>query len=112
MSNDQITAEELLKFAPPVDDDETYAESAATAIQLAHGLIGAYCRGRHLNRAGNYRPGVREVALTVAARILSNPGQVSTQVQVGAVNIRKGAGFSGFTIVELAVLNRYRKRAI
>ena len=48
----------------------------------------------------------------VAARILANPEQISVREQVGPYQMYKAAGFSGFTLVELAVLNRYRKRAI
>lgn len=107
-----VTGAELLTFAPPVDDGTDHAVAANLAVEVAHGQIGAYCRGRHVDRRGNYRPGIRSVVLTVGARILANPGQISSNVQVGAAAVRKGAGFSGFTLSELSVLDRYRKRGI
>lgn len=104
-----MTPEELVKFTgtqgPNVD------AQAATALTTAQALVGAYCRGRE-KRGDVYRPGVEEVIMMVAARILANPEQISVREQVGPYQMYKAAGFSGFTLVELAVLNRYRKRAI
>lgn len=107
-----VTGAELLTFAPPVDDGTDQNSAALIAVEVAHGLIAAYCRGRHLDFMGKYRPGVRSVVLTVGARILANPGQISSNVQVGAATVRKGTGFNGFTLAELSVLDRYRKRGI
>ena len=104
-----MTPEELVKFAgaqgPDVDSQ------AATALTTAQALVGAYCRGRE-KRGAEYRPGVEEVIVMVAARILANPEQISVREQVGPYQMYKAQGFQGFTLVELAVLNRYRKRAI
>lgn len=47
------------------------------------------------------------VIQTATARFVANPDQVSSTV--GGVTI--GAGFSGWSLAELVVLNRYRKRA-
>lgn len=46
-----------------------------------------------------------------AARLAANPGQVSKRDSAGQFTRQRGAGFSGFTLAEQAVLNRYRKRA-
>lgn len=83
---------------------------ADQALRMAEGLVDAYTRGRH-KRRDEYRPGVEDVLVTVAARILANPEQVAVREQVGPYSMYRGEGFSGFTLVELAVLNRYRKRA-
>ncbi len=45
--------------------------------------------------------------MTATARLLANPEQIATGV--GSVQIH--GGFKGFNLAELAVLNRYRKRA-
>lgn len=108
---DRVTADELLEFATPVADGTDPEKAAQHALIAAEGVIEAYTRGRHA-RAGAYRPGVRSVVLTAAARILANPGQVSVRVTSGAVTVSKGAGWQGFTLGEQQVLNRYRKRAI
>ena len=84
---------------------------AEQALQIAGALVDAYTRGRH-KRLGEYRPGVEDVITTVAARILANPEQIAVREQVGPYSMYRGEGFSGFTLVELAVLNRYRKRAL
>lgn len=106
---------ELLAFAPPIPDHNTQDPftQAGYALTAANQLIDAYCRGNHRYRSNDhYKPGIRGVVLTVAARILANPGQVSFRVQSGAVVVSKGVGFSGFTLPEIQTMNRYRKRAI
>lgn len=104
-----MTPEELVKFTGTQGPD--VVSQAATALMMAEGLVGAYCRGRH-ERAGHPRPGVEEVIISVAARILANPEQIQVREQVGPYTMLKGPGFNGFTLVELSVLNRYRKRAL
>lgn len=111
----KLTAAELLKFATPVDDGQTpnVTDAATEAIATATALVGAYTRDRHMTRDGSdYRPGIRAVVLTVAARLLANPGQVSVGFKAGSLAVNKGQGFQGFTLAELATLDRYRKRAI
>jgi hypothetical protein len=50
---------------------------------------------------------IAAVIVTATARLVANPEQLATDV--GSVSIR--GGFSGWTLAELFVLNRYRKRA-
>lgn len=107
-----VTPEDLLQFARPIDDGQDQKAVAAASIEAATGLVDAYCRGRHLDGYGDYRPGIRSVILTASARILANPGQVATNVQAGGVMVRRGVGFQGFTLAEQTVLNRYRRRAV
>lgn len=99
----------LQGFAP---DDMIPDEVAALAVDSATALVDAYTRGRHVDVKGRPRPGIATVVLTVAARIAANPGQVSRYDQAGQFSSRRGVGFTGFTLAERAVLNRYRKRAI
>lgn len=104
-----VTPEALIGFmgATPVSNDV-----ATTAITTAEALIAGYCRGFHVDKLGNPRDGIEAVVMTVAARIAANPGQVSTNDSAGQFRRSRGTGFSGFTLAELAVLNRYRKRAL
>lgn len=92
--------------------DGTDPDHLQASISTALGLVDGYCRGRARYRSGELRPGVREVVLTVAARLVANPGQVSWREEVGAVSQSRGVGFNGFTLPEQYVLNRYRKRAV
>lgn len=104
-----VTPEELVNFmgATPVS-----ADIAATSVATAEALIGGYCRGCHVDRDGEYRDGIRAVVMTVAARIAANPGQVSIRDSAGEFSRSRGAGFNGFTLAELAVMNRYRRKAV
>lgn len=103
-----VSKERLQAFTP---DDALTDDVADLAVESATALVEAYTRGRHLDGNGKPRPGITTVILTVAARIGANPGQISRQDQAGSFSSRRGVGFSGFTLAELSVLNRYRKRA-
>lgn len=104
-----MSASQLIAFTGA--EGPNIQERAAIAWTTAEALVGAYCRGRE-KRGDVYRPGVEDVILMVGSRILANPEQIQVREQVGPYSMFKGAGFEGFTLVELAVLNRYRKRAI
>lgn len=103
-----VPVSELLEF---MQGDPVAPEVARIAIEGAGAMVAAYCRGRHVDRLGNPRPGVSAVVITAAARIAANPGQVSRTDRAGNFTRIRGEGFSGFTLAEQQVLNRYRKRA-
>lgn len=111
MNTREVTPAELLDFAEPPNDGSDPLKVSASSIEVALALIEAHTRGNHLDRFGHYRPGVRGVVLSVAARFLANPGQIITRVTAGGLTISRGVGFQGFTLAEQTVLNRYRKRA-
>lgn len=50
---------------------------------------------------------IAAVITTATARLVANPEQIATTTGSVAVN----GGFTGWTLAELFVLNRYRKRA-
>lgn len=50
---------------------------------------------------------IAAVITTATARLVANPEQIPTDI--GSVSLR--GGFTGWTLAELFVLNRYRKRA-
>lgn len=101
------TATDLVKWlGQPTTDTELVAQ-AGQAVTMAEGLIDAYTRGAHRTAAGQNRPGIDAVVLMIGARLLANPEQLA--YSTGAVSF--AGGFQGFSLAELAVLNRYRKRA-
>ena len=101
-----VTAANLLEFLGQPSDSALLAQ-AGQVVTVASAMVGAYCRGRHLDDQGASKQGIDEVVLTVAARLFANPEQLA--YDSGSVSMR--GGLTGFTLVELAVLNRYRKQA-
>lgn len=83
-----------------------------TALEVASAMVLAYTRGAGKDHTGNWREGVGEVVLSLAARILGNPSGVSWRNQAGSFSQHRGEGVKGFTLAEQYILNRYRKRAI
>jgi hypothetical protein len=69
----------------------------------------AYTRGEGFTDGDDGDPNgdIAAVIVTAAARLVANPEQLASDV--GTVSTRNG--FSGFTLTEQIVLNRYRKRA-
>lgn len=103
-----VSPADLQNFAP---DDFDTEDMAQLHIDTAMALIEGYTRGNHANARGELRKGIESVILTVAARLQANPGQITRRDQAGSFSTHRGPGFNGFTLAELAILNRYRKRA-
>lgn len=87
------------------------------ALETIRALVYAYTRGNgfsgvwpnpELPNPELPNPELRAVIRTATARLTANPEQVASTV--GGVTV--GAGFNGWSLAELAVLNRYRKRAL
>ena len=73
-------------------------------------MVSLLCRA--YTRDGGFSDGVPNddiaaVIVTAAARLVANPEQIPSDV--GSVSMR--GGFSGFSLTERLVLNRYRKKA-
>ncbi|PWD42225.1 hypothetical protein ACN93_15135 [Gordonia paraffinivorans] len=102
-----VTNTDLVKWlgADPADTD--LMAQAAQAVTMASAMTEAYCRGAHLKADGTTRPGVDAVILMASARMLANPEGL--KYATGVVSFSDA--FNGFTLAELAVLNRYRRRA-
>ena len=101
-----ITNIDLLKWLGQDTSNPEAQAQAQQAITTVSAMVAAYCRGKH-EVDGTVQEGVNEVVLTAASRLFANPEQIP--YDSGAVSMR--GGFVGFTLVELPVLNRYRKRA-
>lgn len=105
-----LTTSELIEYVGATG--RNVVAQATAAIAEAEAYVEGYTRGNHRTPAGSPRAGIKWVVLSVAGRILANPGKVSTKEQIGAFSFYVGDGFNGFNLAELAILNRYRKRAI
>jgi hypothetical protein len=94
---------------PEVDPDDVVALTdgdAAIVVPLITTIAKAYTRGNGFT--GNEPNEEIAAAITTAsARLYANPEQIP--YDVGAVSMR--GGFVGWSLAELACLNRYRVRA-
>lgn len=85
----------------------TEAEARAIVIELAR----AYTRGVGFSETGDPFADVDAVVTAASKRFAANPEQVAKTDTIGPFARSLGAGFQGWSLAELAVLNRYRKRA-
>ena len=87
-------------------------EPAQLALELATSAVRSYTRGRGFAVDNTLMaPDLAGVVLTVAARLYGNPEGARAET-VGSVSTTyAAAGFQGFTIAELAVLHRWRRRS-
>lgn len=85
--------------------DPDFLALATEQSAIIKALVKSYTRGGGFV-AGEPLEDVAAVIVTASARLAANPEQIA--YQVGAVAFR--GGFEGWSLAELAVLNRYRKR--
>jgi hypothetical protein len=78
----------------------------STITQLAN----AYTRGVGFTN-GVPNADIAAVILTAAARLLAHPRQLAVDETVGPDSASFRAGFSGWSVLETIVLNRYRVTA-
>ncbi len=100
------TAENLAAFIQADLDTAT----ATLALDFATAVVSDYTRGVGFE-AAEPAGGLGHVILQVAARLYRNPDQLRTQAVGDLSTTWAEPGWSGFTIGELAVLHRYRRRA-
>lgn len=102
-----MNVEKFLAFVGGSSKDK---EKAAAALEQAEQMVDGYTRGRHIQSHDPliYKAGIEGVIRSVAARLYANPFGINVREQVGAYSLTLGAGFQGFTLAELAILNRYR----
>ncbi|MGV9482303.1 hypothetical protein [Gordonia aichiensis] len=87
-------------------DDTTLVALAGQHVTIVTAMARAYTRDNGF--AGNEpADDIAAVITTATARLVANPEQINTTTGSVAVN----GGFTGWTLAELFVLNRYRKRA-
>lgn len=80
------------------------------AVPIVTTMAKAYTRGRGFD--GNEpNDDIAAVITTAAARLAANGSQTQRRKRVDDVEIETRSSFLGWTLAELAVLNRYRVRA-
>lgn len=87
-------------------DDAALVTLAEKSADVVTKMAKAYTRDGGFT-AGVPNAEIAAVITTAAARLVANPEQLSSTV--GTVSIR--GGFSGWTLTERLVLNRYRIKA-
>ncbi|MGO2166668.1 hypothetical protein [Corynebacterium casei] len=101
-----VEPQDVAKFLGRGDDTELIA-LAQEHLPIVTAFIEAYTRGRGF--AGGEPDGpLRAVIITAAARLVPNPEQMK-RYQTGDY-AETPAILDGFTLPELAILHRYRKR--
>lgn len=86
--------------------------AVVVAVQEITALAKAYTRGRGFTDSGPH-PDISAAIVTAAARLVSNPRQIPVEFPAGpggSTRVFRG-GFTGWSLAELAALNRYRVRA-
>lgn len=88
--------------------DGTVTEAVAlSAVQAVTLMARAYTRGEGFD-GDQPNAEVAAAILTAACRLARNPGQLATSETYGPFSFDVRGGFQGFTLAELATLDRYR----
>lgn len=103
-----VEADQVAAFLGKPGDAATLA-TAAQAIPVVTVMVKAYVRG-----GSEWEPNdeLDAVIVTASARMLSNPSGLSHDDTAGPFTRSIRGAFQGWTLAELFVLNRYRKRAM
>ena len=83
----------------------------AAEMEIITAMAKSYTRGEGFDADGTPAPDVRAVIHTATARLHAHPAQIRYSEARGPESVSFYDGFSGWTLAELAVLNRYRVRA-
>lgn len=87
-------------------DDSTLVALAGEHVTIVTAMARSYTRGNGFT-AGEPAEDVAAVIVTATARLMGNPEQLG--YTRGSVSMP--GGFTGWSLAETFVLNRYRKRA-
>jgi hypothetical protein len=86
-------------------------ERLEAVLRTVKAMASSYTRGNGFTE-GVPAEDLEAVIYSAAMRWVSNPSQIPMRQQLGAVAVDLRGGFIGWTLVELAVLNNYRDRAL
>lgn len=100
------TGQQVAAFLGQGDNPELVALAGQHAT-IVRAMAQSYTRGNGFDQFGYPLEDVEAVIVTATARLLANPEQLDTTVG----GVRTGGGFTGWSLAETFVLNRYRKRA-
>lgn len=104
------TAADVLAFLGR-PGDTTLTGVAENAIPVITVMVKAYTRGNGFDAYGEPDEDLESVIVTASARMASNPSGLATDETAGPFSRSIRGAFNGWTLGELAVLNRYRVRA-
>ncbi|WP_308193926.1 hypothetical protein [Mycolicibacterium neoaurum] len=90
---------------------EVNEDQAGAVVRLITALARSYTRGGGFDVAGDPAPDIAAVIVTASARLLRDPSQMIDTEVAGPFRVSYRSGFDGWSVAELAALNRYRKRA-
>ena len=94
---------------------EVNAEQAEAVLKIVTAMASAYTRGNGflsgMHTVETVKPDLEAVVLSAAARLLSDPTQNLAGETMGPFGKTYRGGFTGWSVAELFVLNRYRERA-
>lgn len=92
------------------DDDMSVVNLAYEQLPLVTAFVRAYTGGRGFDPVtGEPVADVGAVIVTATARLVTNPTGLVTET-IDDYSVRYGPTFNGWTLPELAVLHRYRRR--
>ena len=91
-------------------DDQAFVALAFEHAQINTAMARGYTRDRGFEN-GEPADDLAAVIVTATARLLANPDQVPNDVTAGSFSKRTYAGFTGWSLAETFILDRYRKRA-
>lgn len=100
-----VAALAVAKFLGQGDDQEL-VDLAAEHVVVIEQMARAYTRDRGFE-LGQINDGIKAVITSATARLVANP----EQLRYGVGSVQFNSAFQGWSLAELAVLNRYRKRA-
>lgn len=103
---DDLTPHDVADFLGQGSDTQLLA-LAAEHLPIVTAMARSYTRGKGFDEDGYPKEDVAAVIVTATARLMANPEQLRTTIGSMQVNDR----FTGWSLAETFVLNRYRKRA-
>jgi hypothetical protein len=83
----------------------------AAVVPIITVMVKSYTRGRGFDDDGWPTEDLAAVIKTASARLAANGSQQNGMVMAGVYQKDLRSAFQGWTLAELAVLNRYRVRA-
>lgn len=101
-----VSGQDVARFLGQ-DDNEELIVLAEEHVQTVAAMVEAHTRGNGFTLDGEPLPDLQRVIIAATARLVANPEQL--RYSAGAVSVHDS--FRGFTLPELTILNRYRKRA-
>uniref|UniRef100_A0A5Q5BKU5 Phage gp6-like head-tail connector protein n=2 Tax=unclassified Mycobacterium TaxID=2642494 RepID=A0A5Q5BKU5_MYCSS len=104
-----VEADQVAAFLGRPEDAAILA-TAEQAIPIVTTMVKAYIRGNGFDWEPNDE--LEAVIVTASARMVSNPGGLPVDTAAGPFTQSLRGAFQGWTLAELFVLNRYRRRAV